>query len=79
MSSIFARPNVTRWGKDTKMGTQYQIRSVPGKSHKHASSVRLIRNQQTEYIYPQFHVIYDIKFHTVMGGDEDNAAVVDYI
>ena len=39
----------------------------------------LIRNLRTEYILPQFHVVYDNLFQTVMGGYEDNSAISDQI
>ena len=50
-----------------------------GKSTNHASSVRLIRNLSTGYISPQYHVIYDNEFQTVMGGFEDNEEVATHI
>jgi len=62
-----------KWDFRTRQG-QYL-----GKSPKHASSIGLIRNLNTGFISPQFHVIYDHKFETVMGGYEDNDAVADHI
>ena len=50
-----------------------------GRSLEHASSVGMIRNLRTGYVSPQYHVIYDNKFETVMGGLEDNEAVTNYI
>ena len=49
-----------------------------GKSPKHTSSVGIFINIRAGYISPQYHVIYDNRFHTVMGGEEDNEAVVSY-
>ena len=51
-----------KWEPQTRQG-QYL-----GKSSAHASSVGLIRNLRTGYISPQFHVVYDNLFQTVMGG-----------
>ena len=51
-----------KWDFRTRQG-QYL-----GKSSKHASSIGLVRNLKTGFISPQFHVIYDHKFETVMGG-----------
>ena len=36
-----------------------------GFSSEHSSTVGLIRNLRTGYITPQFHVVYDERFHTV--------------
>ena len=62
-----------KWDPQTRQG-QYL-----GKSSSHASSVGLIRNLRTGYISPQFHVVYDNLFQTVMGGYEDNDAISDQI
>ena len=62
-----------KWDPQTRQG-QYL-----GKSSAHASSVGLIRNLRTGYISPQFHVVYDNLFQTVMGGYEDNDAISDQI
>ena len=43
---------------------------------KHASSVGLIRNLRTGYISPQFNVIYDNNFHTLVDGEDVNEAVM---
>ena len=51
-----------KWDPQTRQG-QYL-----GKSNAHSSSVGLIRNLRTGYISPQFHVVYDNLFQTVMGG-----------
>ena len=51
-----------KWDPRTRQG-QYL-----GKSPDHASSVELIKNLRTGYVSPQFHVLYDNKFQTVMGG-----------
>lgn len=64
---------LTKWDYRTRQG-QYL-----GKPSKHASSIGLIRNLNTGFISPQFHVIYDHKVETVMGGYEDNDAVADHI
>ena len=50
-----------------------------GRNLEHASSVGMIRNMSTGYVSPQYHVIYDNKFETVMGGLENNEAVTYYI
>ena len=50
-----------------------------GKSTSHASSVRLIHNLTTGYISPQFHVVYDCKFQTVMGGYKHNDSIATNI
>ena len=39
----------------------------------------LIRNLSTGYISPQFHLVYDNLFQTVMGGYEENDAIPDQI
>ena len=39
----------------------------------------LIRNLRTGYISPQFHVVYDNLFQTVMGGYENNDTISDHI
>ena len=64
---------IPKWDHRTRLG-QYL-----GKSEKHASSVGLIRNLRTGYISPQFHVVYDKKIQTVIGGDENNDVIVDHI
>ena len=60
-----------KWDPQTRQG-QYL-----GKSSAHSSSVSLIRNLRTEYISPQFHVVYDNLFQTVMGGYEGNDVISD--
>ena len=50
-----------------------------GKSTRYASSVGLIRNFCTGFVSSQFHVVSDNKFHTVMGGYDDNEAVRNHI
>ena len=50
-----------------------------GKSLNHASSIGLTRNLRTGYVSPQYHVLYDNKYETVMRGLEDNDAITDYI
>ena len=62
-----------KWDPRTRQG-QYL-----GKSPDHASSVGLIRNLRTGYVSPQFHVLYDNKFQTVMGGYEHNEAISAHI
>ena len=61
-----------KWDPRTRQG-QYLYRSP-----KHASSVRLIRNLNTGCISPQFHVIYDTQFQTVLGEYEGNDAVANH-
>ena len=62
-----------KWDPKTRQG-QYL-----GKSPSHASSVGLIRNLTTGFISPQFHVVYDSAFQTVMGGYDHNDAVSNHI
>ena len=50
-----------------------------GWSLNHASSVGLICNLRTGYISPQFHVVYDNSFQTIMGEYKDNKVVVNQI
>ena len=50
-----------------------------GKSPDHASSVGLIRNLRTRDVSPQFHVLYDNQFQTVMGGYEHNETISAHI
>ena len=50
-----------KWDFRTRQG-QYL-----GKSPKHSSSIGLVRNLNTGFISPTFHVIYDHKFENVMG------------
>ena len=65
--------NIPKWEHCTRLG------QFLGRFQKHAGSVGLTHNLRTRYISPQFHVVYDNKFHTVMGWDEDNLGVVDCI
>jgi len=39
-----------------------------GFSSHHSSSVGLVRNLRTNFVTPQFHVVYDQEFSTVFGG-----------
>ena len=64
---------IPNWDHRTRLG-QYL-----GKSEKHTSTVGLIRNISTWYLSPQFHVVYDNKFQTVMGVDEDNDVIVNHV
>ena len=50
-----------------------------GKSPIYAGSVRLIRNLQSGYIFPQFHAVYDNSVNTIMGGYGENKAVANHI
>ena len=50
-----------------------------GSSSNHASSVGLTRNPQTGYISPQFHMVYDNLFKTVMEGYDENEAAVNHV
>ena len=50
-----------------------------GKSPDHASSVGLIRNLRTGYVSPQYHVLYDHKYQTVVGGYKNNEAISAHI
>ena len=50
-----------------------------GKSPSHASFIGLIRNLNTGYISRQFHVVYDNKFETLIGGYDENASLSDQI
>ena len=62
-----------KWDFRTRQG-QYL-----GKSPKYASSISLIINLYTDFISPQFCVIYNNSFYTLYDGYEDNKAVVDHI
>ena len=53
-----------KWDHRTRQG-QYL-----GRSPQHAASVGLTRNLNKGIISPQFHVIYDTQFQTVLGGCE---------
>ena len=50
-----------------------------GRSLNYTSLVGMIRNLWIGYVSTQYHVIYDNKFETVMGGFENNDAIIDYI
>ena len=50
-----------------------------GISPRHASNIGMIRNLSTGYISPQFHVVYDNEFQTVLGGYGKNEAVCPHI
>ena len=39
----------------------------------------MIRNIQTGFISPQFHIVYDNKFETIMGGYDNNEAATNHI
>ena len=54
-------------------------RQYLGISPSHTSTVGLIHNITSGYISPQFHVVYDCKFQTVMGGYEANGSIVTHI
>ena len=64
---------LNKWSPRARRG-QYM-----GKSPLHDSSVGLIRNLGTGYISPQFHVVYDNKFKTVIGGYDDNDSLLSHI
>ena len=49
------------------------------KSLLHASYFGLIRNLDTLYISPHFHVVYDNKFETVIGGYDENDSISNHI
>ena len=72
-------PRVQDGKKIPKWDSRNRLGQYLGKSTKYASSVGLIRNLRTRCISPQYHVIYDNSFNTMMGGDEDNDAVADHI
>ena len=61
------------------MGSKKETSSIPGKSPIHASSVGLIRNLETGFFSPQFHIIYDNKFQTIMGGYANNNEVSEHV
>ena len=50
-----------------------------GKLPSHASSVGSIRNLNIRFVSPQFHVVYDKEFQTVMGGYDTNDGVTTHI
>ena len=45
-----------------------------GASSQHSRHIGLIRNLRTGNVTPQFHVVYDERFHTVAGADQPIAA-----
>ena len=49
-----------------------------GESPAHASSVGLIRNLQTGYLSPQFHVMYNTSFQKVIGEYDTKNDILDY-
>ena len=55
-----------KWDPHTRQGKCIE------KSIAHASSFGLITNLRTGYMHPQFHMVYDIFFQTVMGGMKKN-------
>ena len=65
--------NTPKWEHRTRMG-QYLV-----KSPKYVRSVGLVRNLHKGYISPQFYIIYNNNFHTVVGGEEDSEAIVSHI
>ena len=48
-----------------------------GFSKSHSSTIGLLRNLQTGYVTPQFHVVFDELFTTVHSSDEDDTTWVD--
>ena len=50
-----------------------------GKLTSHASLVGIIRNLNSGYISPQFHIIYNNIFQTAMGGYENDDAIATHI
>ena len=67
------RKKIPKWDPRKRLG-QYM-----GKSPNHASYVGLIRNLETRFVSPQFHVIYDNIIHTMMDGYEENNVIRDHI
>jgi hypothetical protein len=55
--------------QDAKKIPKWKVRSVLGQfmgfSPEHSSTIGCIKNTETGYITPQFHVVYDEKFSTV--------------
>ena len=48
-----------------------------GFSKQHSSTIGLLRNLQTGYVTPQFHVVFDERFTTVHSSDEDDATWIE--
>ena len=72
-------PKLQYGKKLPKWDPRTRQRQYLGRLLQHTSSVGLIRNLNTEFISPQFHVIYDPQFQTVIGGYENNDAVANHI
>ena len=71
------------WMLNCKMGRSYLSEVLKHdnicKSPLYASLVGLIRNLGTGYISPQFRVVYDNKFETVIGGYDENNSLLSHI
>ena len=78
-SAYILDPKLQDGKKLPKCDPQTRQGQYLGKSSTHASSVGIIRNLRTGYISPQFHVVYDDLFQTVMGGYEENDTSSDQI
>ena len=72
-------PKLQDGKKLPKGDPQTRQRQYLCKPSAHASSVGLIRNLRAGYVSPQFHIVYDNLFQTVMGGHEENDAISDQI
>ena len=48
-----------------------------GFSKQHSSTIALLRNLQTGYVSPQFHVVFDERFTTVHSFDEDDPTWIE--
>ena len=55
-----------KWKPRTKVGVYL------GRSKHHAADVSLILNTKTDFITPQYHVLFDDDFHTVTSASEDD-------
>jgi hypothetical protein len=53
-----------RWKRKSKVG------QFLGFSKEHSSTVGLIRNLQTGYVSPQFHIVYDENFETIISNGQ---------
>ena len=64
---------IPKWGPRARRG------QFLGFSLNHSSLIGLIRNLSTEFISPQFHVVYDEKFSTVCSTDEPISADTPWV
>jgi len=64
-------PKLQDSNKIPKWSPRARLGQFLGFSWQHSSSIGLIRNLRTNYITPQFHVVYAQQFFTVSGGAQN--------